>query len=382
MQPLQALHQKLDVANAAGRELDIEAVLQAAPGGQLLADSLARFGDRLHRAEIQRALVDQRLDELQQSGARLGLAGRNPRLDQHLLFPVARALFVVGFGPVFGNRDLAQRAVGPQAQIHPVALALGGVGGEQGGVLVGDFLVKLLVAQAGRAVGLAVAAMHEHQVDIGAVVQLFAPQLAQRNHREAARPAVGKARLTMAGDELRANSHVRHAQDGVGQVRKLLDDIGKSGHPQNVAQNDAQQLAAAEARQIHRRGHAQVLRAQKLEEALLILVHRMDAVEAARTGHLQEAFRVLQHGLGKEAAVAEEIHRPLQRGRRVADAVESRRRCEAQPFQRAHGRLLVRRRSQKQLNARGDALRKRRPQPDCHYPVERTRHASGQLGHD
>ncbi len=115
VEPLEALHQKLDVANAAGREFDIEPVLQAAPRRQLLADSLARFGDRLDRAEIQGALVDERLDELEQAGARLGLAGRDPRLDQHLLFPIARALFVIRLGPVFGDRNLAQRAVGPQA---------------------------------------------------------------------------------------------------------------------------------------------------------------------------------------------------------------------------------------------------------------------------
>jgi len=50
---LQALHQKLDVANAARREFDIEPVLQAAPRRQLLADSLARFRRPPRRAEIQ-----------------------------------------------------------------------------------------------------------------------------------------------------------------------------------------------------------------------------------------------------------------------------------------------------------------------------------------
>ena len=50
---------------------------RAAPRGQLLADALARLRDRLHRAEIERALVDQRLDELQQR--RAGLAARPPK---------------------------------------------------------------------------------------------------------------------------------------------------------------------------------------------------------------------------------------------------------------------------------------------------------------
>ena len=77
VQALQALHQELDVADAAGRELDVERRCDAAPRRQFFADALARFGDRLHGAEIERALVDQRLDELQQAARRA--RGRPPR---------------------------------------------------------------------------------------------------------------------------------------------------------------------------------------------------------------------------------------------------------------------------------------------------------------
>ena len=37
-------------------------------------------------------LVDQRLDEIEQAAPGLGVAGGDARLDEHLLFPVARAV--------------------------------------------------------------------------------------------------------------------------------------------------------------------------------------------------------------------------------------------------------------------------------------------------
>jgi len=74
MQTLQALHQEFDIANAAGRQLDIQAIAQPAFGRRLLVDALPRFGNRLHRAKIQRALINQGLHEIQQGGAGLTLS--------------------------------------------------------------------------------------------------------------------------------------------------------------------------------------------------------------------------------------------------------------------------------------------------------------------
>src|SRR5688572_21654841 len=73
MEPLQALHQKLDVANASAGKLHIElgALL---PGSQLLSDSNARLRDRFHGRKVERRRVDARFDELQEFAARLRLA--------------------------------------------------------------------------------------------------------------------------------------------------------------------------------------------------------------------------------------------------------------------------------------------------------------------
>ena len=58
MQALQALGEKFDIANAAGREFDIETGGETALGGHLLTDALARFRDRFHGAKIERGLID------------------------------------------------------------------------------------------------------------------------------------------------------------------------------------------------------------------------------------------------------------------------------------------------------------------------------------
>src|SRR5439155_23848511 len=119
-----------------------------------------------------------------------GFPGRNAGLDQHLFFPIAGALGIVSLSAVLGDADFAQYAIGPQAEVHAIALPIGGVGGKQGDILIGDLLVKLFIGDARGTVGLAVAAVDEHQIDVGAIVQLLAAQFAERDHGEAAGAAI------------------------------------------------------------------------------------------------------------------------------------------------------------------------------------------------
>ena len=145
VQALQALHQELDIADAAGRQLDIQAGVRPrlAASFSLMRSRVSETASTARKSSVRR--VDQRLDEFQQFAAQGQVAGAHARLDQHLLFPVARALLVVAFGAVERNADLAQAAVGPQPQIHAVARAIRGVCGKQLGVLIGDLLEEFLV---------------------------------------------------------------------------------------------------------------------------------------------------------------------------------------------------------------------------------------------
>jgi hypothetical protein len=127
VQTLQALHQKLDIANAAGRQLHIQAARATASRGHLFTDPLAGLRNRFHGAEIQRAFINQRLHEFQQRIAWLRLPCRHAALDEHLLFPIARPVQVVSARALFGDADLAQRPIRPEPQIHAITLALGRV---------------------------------------------------------------------------------------------------------------------------------------------------------------------------------------------------------------------------------------------------------------
>ena len=73
--------------------------------------------------------------------------------------------------------------------------------------------------------------------------------------------AVLQPRLAVARHQLRADAAVGDVEDGVGEVGQLLGDVGKGGRAEHVAQQDAQQLAAPEAREIDRRRHARAEKA-------------------------------------------------------------------------------------------------------------------------
>ncbi len=127
----------------------------------------------------------------------------------------------------------------------------------------------------------------------------------------------------MARHELGADARAGDVEDGVGQAGKLLGDIRKRGHPQHVAQCDAQNLPPSESRQFHTGGHTQVVLAKKIEQPLLVPFHRQNAVEAARIGDFQDGLGPPQHRVGEKPAIREDVYRALQRRRRIDDALKS-----------------------------------------------------------
>src|SRR5258708_37234144 len=124
MQSLQALHQKLDVANAAWSQFDVERRFAKTTPVQFLADALA--GDRhcFDAGEIESCGINERLDNLQQLTPRLPIACGDTRFDQHLKLPVTRACLIIFLRAVERNADLTETAVLPQPQLHPVTHAL------------------------------------------------------------------------------------------------------------------------------------------------------------------------------------------------------------------------------------------------------------------
>ena len=112
VQPLKALDQKLDIADSAAREFDVEARI-ARPALRFFVNALAGSGYGFNGREIQRRLIDPRLDGIEQLAAGRELARGDASLDQHLQFPVAAARFVVGLRAVERKANFPEPSIGP-----------------------------------------------------------------------------------------------------------------------------------------------------------------------------------------------------------------------------------------------------------------------------
>src|SRR5258708_36209681 len=145
MQSLQALHQKLDVANAAWSQFNVERRFAKTTPVQFLANAFARDRHCFDAREIESCGINERLDNLQQLTASLSIACGDTRFDEHLQFPVARACLIIFLRAVEGNADLAETAVRPQPQVNAITHALRRIRGKQFGVLIGNFFVEFLV---------------------------------------------------------------------------------------------------------------------------------------------------------------------------------------------------------------------------------------------
>ncbi len=182
VQSLQALRQEFDVADASALQFDVDARSaippQVQPRRQLLIQPFPRGREFLDGGEVESGGINQRLDEIQKRAAGRPVPCGHARLDQHLQFPVTRPVFVITARAFERYAHFTQAAVRPQPQINPVTDPFGRIRRKQSGKLVGRALEEFLVGDALRSSGLAIGRVQEHQVDIGAVVQLFSAQLA------------------------------------------------------------------------------------------------------------------------------------------------------------------------------------------------------------
>ena len=94
VQTLETLDEKFDIANPAAREFDVEARI-ARPALRFFMNALAGSGYGFNRGEIQRRLIDPRLNGIEHLAAGRKVAGCDASFDEHLQFPVAAAGRVV-----------------------------------------------------------------------------------------------------------------------------------------------------------------------------------------------------------------------------------------------------------------------------------------------
>ena len=216
---LQHLGQELDLADPARPALDVI--------GQFLAGHFR--GDRgLHRAQaVQRAViqvpaVDERAQLIQESPPRGKVARYRPRLLPGIALPVAAFALEVLLHGGEAEHHPPRAAEGAQAQVHPMAEAVGGGVIQQPGQRLAELGEVLLRRQRARAVALAGAGVGIDQVDIGTEVQLLPTKLAEREHHQPHVPTRAIADPAVTGGECLL-------QRIMGQLQAVLGQPGTAG---------------------------------------------------------------------------------------------------------------------------------------------------------
>jgi hypothetical protein len=183
------LGDELDVADGPLAQLDL------APVTSLLAQ--IGLGALLHRIRVGARLFrisyveHQRLDPAQELIANRLVAGDHARFEQRLLFPLARVLFQVSDVAIERRDQRADPSPGAQPHVHPVEKTFGGRARQ---ALDQPLAQPPIVVRPGRG--------DEHQVDVGAIVQLLPAQLAHRDHGKAVRRC-----LRLFGGDFEARAH-------------------------------------------------------------------------------------------------------------------------------------------------------------------------------
>ena len=182
VEQLEELDDELDVADAAAAGLDLD-LGGPRRDGPLLDPPLQRLDlADLGAAEV--ASIDERLDRVEEVAAEVEVAGDRAALDQGLPLPGPAGRLVIaerrrqraGQGPLV--------PLGPEPHVDPVGLPQGRVVGEQADEVAPHPGEELGVGDRPRAVGLPLVVVEEDQVDVRAVVELLAAELAQPEHHE------------------------------------------------------------------------------------------------------------------------------------------------------------------------------------------------------
>jgi len=311
VEALEALDEEFDIADAAGAEFDVDGLGVELAAGELFVDAEAGLGDGFERGEVEGGGVDEGLDEGEEFAPGGGVAGGDAGFDEHLELPVAAAGLVVVFGGVEGDDDLAEAAFGTEAEVDAVADAFGGVAGQEVGDEMGDLDGELFVGNDVGTGGFAVGGVEEDEVDVGAVVELFAAEFADGEDGErGGREAVAEGAV---GDDAGEGD----VEDGVGEMGEFAGGFGQLGQAADVAQEDAEEFAAAEAGELDGVGEAG---GESGFEAGGELGGVAGLVEGGAGAELFEPVGMLEDVFGEEGGVGEDGERRLVRGGVALDA--------------------------------------------------------------
>ena len=176
---LEHLRDELDLADAAGTELDVVRDVTALHLAADLAVQVAQGGDRV---VIHVPPIDEGQDPFHQLGA--AVAGQRSSLDPGVALPFPALGDEVVLERIEARDERAGVPVRPQPHVHPEDVSVGGDLGEHGDQPAAEYRAVLLVADRAGSLRFPVLRVDEDQVDIGGDIQLGAAELAHAQHME------------------------------------------------------------------------------------------------------------------------------------------------------------------------------------------------------
>ena len=301
-------------------ELHIDAalagLLQQAPAA-MTSNFLPRGERRLDGSEVQLRAINEGLHPAHKLARQPHIARRMAHLDHGLQLPVVGHVGVVMDGVGQRDRRLAFVALGTQAQIDAEDRPFASVAREQFGGLLGQPDEVFAVGNL-RSWRFHATVVEIQQVDVGAVVQFVAAELAQRQHGKARighatfrvkllRRAIAVLQLGMDFAQSFFDQHIR-------QSGNLGRRFRQGGHSQHIAQHDADVLALLETCQQYRRIGFERARAHA-GEALLKFFARMGAVQALVADEALKQIGVVDQRLAQPGADGEHHDRVVNQER-------------------------------------------------------------------
>ncbi len=176
---LAGLREELDLADAAGPQLDVSLLERGPVGCLVVADSQSHFMRVADRYEIEMAAPYERPQPFEEALARCDVARHGSRLDPDRTFPGAAERLVVVLGRIHRETDRRHRRIRPEPQIRPEDVAVRR-----------DVVQKRTHAprgpdERGAAVGIGVGRVpslveEANEIDVGRVVQLARTHLPHR----------------------------------------------------------------------------------------------------------------------------------------------------------------------------------------------------------
>ncbi len=232
---LETLRDELDLADAAGPELDVAREVAAR---DLLPDLRVELAHRVDGAEVEVLPEHERLRDLRELGTHpLVAAGDHARLDPRVPLPLPSLCDEVLLERIEARGERARVAPRPQPHVDAEHLAVGGHVRERADDPLAELHEELVVRQPVR--GLALVRVDEHEIDVGGDVQLAAAELAHPDDQQIL-GARRTRRRAVLGVHPRPVRGERRGERDLGEVGHGAGDLGERREAREVARRGAQ----------------------------------------------------------------------------------------------------------------------------------------------